>query len=214
MRRFFFALCALIAGCGGGGDSAQPKVLMAPDIVLTAIDKRLVISDLPYGLHPDQRIAFTLLSDGYFAQNPSGHFAIVTRADLSRWATKVTGQGIAVGNLTGAIDGTKVNPGSQIETWCDLPDREHYLLQADPSPVWRDGVPYEVGIETHVSPGRQTVRYTLAVNGQQIYDSGLINDPNRAFDPAQNGFGIGHVFGNPDSVLWAIRLSNIRIELS
>lgn len=208
------AVLSGLSGCGGGSNPPAAKNITAPDLVLTAIDPRLVIADIPYGLHVDQVISFTLVSEDYFKQNPVGHFAIVTRSDLARLPTKVLGQGFAVGNLTGAIDGTKVNPGSQIETWCDLPGRDHYLLDSPPSPVWQDGIRYDVRIETHVSLGQQTVRYTLSVGGNQIYDSGVMDDPNRGFDPAMNGIAIGHVFDSADAGLWLIRLSNIRIELS
>ena len=210
-----FAIAALLLGCGSGAsDGPATRSIIAPDVVLTAIDPRLVIADIPYGLHVDQVISFTLVSEDYFKQNPVGHFSVVTRSDLARLPTKVLGQGFAVGNLTGAIDGTKVNPGSQIETWCDLPGRDHYLLDSPPSPVWQDGIRYDVRIETHVSLGQQTVRYTLSVGGNQIYDSGVMDDPNRGFDPAMNGIAIGHVFDSADAGLWLIRLSNIRIELS
>lgn len=217
MRRFFYALCALVAGCGGGGDDQPlPKVLTVPDVVLTEIDSRLAIADIPQGFQADQRISFTVTSEDYFSQNPDGHFAVITRADLSKWTTQVLGHGLAFGNLAQAPNGTPSNPGVQIESWCNGSTPGNYLLSAPTAPVLRDGVPYQVQLDTHVSPDRseQTVRYRLSVSGQQVYDSGLISDPNRGFDPSMNSVWIGHVFDNPNAGLWLIRLSNIKIELS
>ena len=210
-----FAIAALLLGCGGASDVPATRSIIAPDVVLTASDARLLVADIPAGLHVDQRITFTLVSDGYYARNPVGHFAFITRSDISKWTTQVLGHGLAFGNLSGAFNGTPSNPGAQLESWCNGSTPPNYLLSAAPSPVLVDGVAYQVRLETHVSPDRsvQTLRYTIGQAGQLVYDSGVVLDPNRAFDPAMNGIWIAHVFDGPNTEPWAIRLSNIRIEL-
>lgn len=164
-------------------------------------------------------VQFEFVTTNYFSQNPNGHFAIVARCDTSQIATKVLGQGAAIGNLTGAQEGTSVNPGAQIETFFAdlLAAGTRYLVpNAAAAKPLLDNTRYRVVVESvRTQAGYNKTR--LAISRANItrsafdmeLDTGYVNIDNVAIDMTKSGFVIGHVAASGST--WQISFENIAI---
>lgn len=164
-------------------------------------------------------VQFEFVTTNYFSQNPNGHFAIVARCDTSQIATKVLGQGAAIGNLTGAQEGTSVNPGAQVETFFAdlLAVGTRYLVpKAATAKPLLDNTRYRVVVESvRTQAGYNKTR--LAISRANItrsafdmeLDTGYVNIDNVAIDMSKSGFVIGHVAASGST--WQISFENIAI---
>lgn len=164
-------------------------------------------------------LSFDFFSTNYFAQNPGGHFAIVTRCPTSLLATDIRGQGMILGNVSGALNGSSVVPTAQIETFFSnlaapgnrlLPDTGTY----DPLV---DNTTYRILLSTSIrSDGTQWIRYQLYKfdSGETAYDpirdTGDILDNNPFIDLTQTGFAFLHVFENALASPWSVNITNVK----
>jgi hypothetical protein len=197
----------------GGGDSA-PRPMPIPDATILPGNPKTVLADLGDGFHADTLVTLTLTSNGYFAANPAGHCALVARADLSATQTVITGQGLAIGNVSETYNGNPVTPAAQIEVWGYTPaPYGHLLAPSSAAPVLRDGVPYTFRFWSRIDqPGAvPTVRMTITEAGLVIYDTGPMADPSHGFDVNKNGLWFAHVFDNAASG-WSISLTDISVS--
>jgi hypothetical protein len=162
-------------------------------------------------------------SVGYFTENPTGHAAMVMRSSIPLFTTHVRGQGIVFGDVSGAtntIPGNAatlpnpVKPSTQIEAWFGGMDTDNFLLAGETLPPQLvDNVPYDFIIQTHDTQDKsiQTIRYTVSIEGKQVYDSGVITDPNKYLDATLNDIYVGHVFDNPAAKPWTMTFTNITL---
>jgi hypothetical protein len=184
----------------------------------------LTLYTAPSGFHQRFYVVFNVLSNGYFAANPTGHFILVLRksgdavwgADGQIVSSNIRGQGVLFGNVSQAPNGCQVVPGTQLETLFKglgtNPEGDLLLTPSTtPPPQMHDGVQYTVMLLSDISTDRktQTLRYLLWAQGQEIYDSGYVNDPNTLFDASANDVWVGHVFDNPGT--WTVNISNVTV---
>lgn len=164
-------------------------------------------------------LSFDFFSTDYFAQNPGGHFAIVTRCPTNLLATDIRGQGMILGNVSGAVNGSSVAPTAQIETFFSnlaapgnrlLPNTGTY----DPLV---DGVTYRILLSSSLrSDGTQWIRYQIYQfdSGETAYDpirdTGDILDYNPFIDLTQTGFAFLHVFENGLASPWSVNITNVK----
>lgn len=167
-------------------------------------------------------LQFEFTSTGFFAANPNAHFAIVTRADTAVIATAVRGMGAAVGNLTGAQEGTQVNPGAQAESWANglAPATNRYLFPNASSPTDKkmlDGVRYRIQLESiNSNSGIRLIR--LAVYRANVaraafdieFDTGYVSDDNVYSDLTKSGLVFGYVSASNLSA-WSVAFDSIRV---
>ena len=205
-------------------DSDAVETHKSPGTVLNSQVHRVTLLDLPNKRYQRVWVDFKFKSDNYFTAN--GHVAMVARCDLSFVNRAVRGHGMVFGDVAGATDPSgdpdyapnPIVPSTQIESWMNgtIPGRGQYLLNGNPNPpVLRDGVEYRVRLETFISSDRvnQTVRYTIHVGSTLVYDSGVVIDPNRHFDPSCNNLVIGHVFSSPKDD-WSVHITDVVQRMS
>lgn len=186
----------------------------------TTADSRVVFADTaPAGWNVGAgRMSFSadVQFNNYFANNPNGHMAIVLRQDPALVATAVRGQGVAIGNLVGAPEGTQTNPGIQAEAWSNGNAQQNRLIPSTSAPTkLADGVPYKILVESSVGhDGRKYVRYALykvvATGVDVVYDSGDVLDTLAGVDMTQSAVMVGHVFGAGGSG-WDIAFTNAKV---
>lgn len=197
----------------GGGDS-PPRPVPIPDATVLPANSKTILAVLPDGFHQNTLVQLTLTSNGYFVANPTGHCALVARADLSATQTVITGNGIAIGNVSETFNGNPVTPAAQIEVWGYTPSPYgHLLAPSAATPVLRDEVPYTFRFWSHIDqPGAvPTVRMSIVQAGSVIYDTGPVADPSHGFDVTKNGLWFAHVFDNAASG-WSISLTDISVS--
>lgn len=202
-----------LPACGGGG-APPPNLILVPNATILPANAKTVLAELPDGFHQNTLVTLTLTSNGYFAANPTGHCALVARADLSATQTVITGEGIAIGNVSETFNGNPVTPAAQIEVWGYTPSAYgHLLTPSAAAPVLRDGVPYTFRFWSHIDqPGAApTVRMTIVQAGSVIYDTGPVIDSSHGFDVTKNGLWFAHVFDNASSG-WSISLTDISVS--
>ena len=217
-------LCASLTACGGGGGgggggdptgtvsaptptlawndvNALPNATLSNDVTVVRIAK------MDNVFHEYSELHFTFRSNGYFRENTNGHTAVVMRGDLTPESTRVLGAGMVFGNVSGAINvvglpttvPNPLFPSVQIETWFNGFDKvtgNYLLTPKSPPPIMKDDVNYDVIIRSHILQDKslQTEEITISENGSQIWDSGVINDPNKYIVPTMNDVTVGHVF--------------------
>lgn len=203
-----------LPACGGGGGDSTPRPISIPNATILPANAKTVLAELPDGFHQNTLVTLTLTSNGYFAANPTGHCALVARADLSATQAVITGQGLAIGNVSETYNGNPVTPAAQIEVWGYTPaPYGHLLAPSSAAPVLRDGVPYTFRFWSRIDqPGAvPTVRMTITEAGSVIYDTGPVADPSHGFDVNKNGLWFAHVFDNAASG-WSISLTDISVS--
>ena len=165
------------------------------------------------------RMSFSadVIFDDYFSVNPIGHMAIVLRQDPALADTSVRGNGIAIGDLRGATEGTQVNPGAQVELWANTvnPQQNRLVPGADSKEALADGVFYKLLVESSVAPdGNKYARmaiYKQTARGYDcVVDTGDVLDTLAGSDFSKSGLLIGHVFGSNASG-WSIQFTNMRV---
>jgi hypothetical protein len=156
--------------------------------------------------------------NSYFANNPGGHMAIVLRQDPATGIPggAVRGQGVAVGNLLTAPEGTQTNPGIQAEAWANGTSQNNRLIPSTAAPTKiLDNTLYSILVESSVGhDGRKYVRYALyryVVTGVNIiFDSGDVLDTLAGVDMTKSALLIGHVFG-AGGTGWNITFTNAKV---
>jgi hypothetical protein len=165
------------------------------------------------------RMSFStdIVFNNYFAVNPDGHMAVVLRQDPALAETAVRGNGMAIGNLTGAPEGTQVNPGAQVELWANSvnPQENRLVPGAESGEALQDGVPYKLLVESSVAPdGNKYARmaiYKQTARGHDcVVDTGDVLDTLVGSDFTKAGLLIGHVFGANVSG-WSIAFTNMKV---
>lgn len=197
--------------------------ITCPDFQLSSSVERHIAISQSDKFFNNTVVEFTMNSNGYFNKSTGGHMAMVSRCDTDILASAVRGQGMIFGNVALATDTSgnpdygpnQLTPSTQIESWLNglSTTRAQYLLNGNPRPpILRDLVDYQIRFESFISDDRvnQTLRYTVSEREQIIYDSGVVVDPNRYFNPSKNGLAFGHVFSSPDSN-WSVKFSNIKL---
>ncbi len=166
-------------------------------------------------------VDFQVTPNSYFAANPSGHFAIVLRCDTSVIATAVRGQGMAIGDLTGAVLPSDLKPSSTLETWMNsiagAPAGNMTFGGASESAIslgWKDGTTYRVIIEaTCTVDGNRYLRYrswvqqAVNLNWLPYVDTGDVLDHNVWADLTHSGLVFGQVFES-NFVPWSLAITN------
>lgn len=229
---FVIGLDVASGGGGGGTPTPTPTVLGGfthpTSIVIdqTTPSGRVVIADTnPLGWNVDSgrcTLQFDFLSTGYYAANPDGHWAVVTRAETAVIATAVRGQGIAVGNATGFSPPSDLNPTPMIETWMNgtvAPSGNQLYPNTDGARSkggHKDGVLYRFIIDSSkTQDGQRYVRYRMWAwdaareKWDAEVDSGDILDANVWADLQQSGIVFGHVFPSNLSP-WSLTFSNVK----
>ena len=159
--------------------------------------------------------------NSYFANNPGGHMAIVLRQDPATAVPGsvgglVKGQGVAIGNLVSAPEGTQTNPGIQAETWANGTAQANRLIPSTSAPTkLLDNTLYKLLVESSVGhDGRKFVRYALyrvVTTGVDIvYDTGDVLDTLAGADMTKSALLIGHVFG-AGGTGWEIAITNAKV---
>jgi hypothetical protein len=219
----------------GDGTQASPYVISARSQIVTSLGaftmdnstapsggygRKFYADTVPNGYNIGAgRMSFSadLAFDNYFSVNPIGHLAIVLRQDPALAETSVRGNGIAIGNLTGATEGTQVNPGAQIELWANTvnPQQNRLVPGADSKEALVDGVYYKLLIESSVAPdGNKYARmaiYKQTARGYDcVVDTGDVLDTLAGSDFTKSGLLIGHVFGSNASG-WSIQFTNMKV---
>jgi len=168
------------------------------------------------------RMTFTtnIQFNGYFAANPDGHAAIALRQDPALVSTSVRGNGMVFGNLIGAPEGTKINPGAQIELWANTvnPQQNRLVPGAESPEVLADGPIYKLIIESSVAnDGNRYARFALykpTSRGHDcMVDTGDVLDTLVGSDFTKTGLLIGHVFGSGSSS-WSISFTESKVTWS
>jgi hypothetical protein len=212
--------CSLIA-CGGGScDDVQsfPDAKVSNDVRLV----RIGVSDKEF--HPYSELHFTLKAKDYFNQNTvDSHAAMVMRTDLDLSSTAVNGVGMVFGDVSGAgnpnpsdsaTEPNKLKPSAQIETWFNGHDSGNFLLTPkNTPPILFDGVSYDVIIKSIVEPDKahKTIQVIMTTDGKVLWDSGVLNDPNKYLNYNNNGVAFGHVFRNLNAKPWEINITNVSL---
>jgi len=171
-----------------------------------------------------QTFQFTFKSSGYFANNTNGHFAVVLRCNNSAISSGyVQGQGIVIGNVSGAPYPSTLPPGvpfapnpsypsSQIESfWAGLNPYYANTLLANTNganPILADGIEYVFTITSKIlENGKSYTGYKITQDGALVYYQPPIYDYNIWYDATKTGIVIGHVFETSSSP-WSVTISN------
>lgn len=211
-----------LGSIGGGGPSIQSHGSTSFNNTTPANDRFVVGSSAANNYNQDFgrcSLQFDFYSQDYFAQNPNGHFAIITRCDTDNIATEIRGQGVIIGNVSGAPNGSPVFPTVQIETFFSnlaapgnrlLPDTYTYEPLVD-------NKTYRVIVSSTVrADGSRWIRYELySLNVAEssydlIRDTGDVLDNNLFIDTTLTGFCILHVFENGGASPWTVFVNNIQ----
>jgi len=192
----------------------------------TPLAKITTVDTNPLGWSADigtMYVEFDITFNGYFAANPNGHMAVVTRCNTSVIETSVQGQGIAIGNATGfpAYPNT-LNPTVLLETWMNAPlvapvgSYTYPNSETARSLGLQDNVPYKIGISSSkADDGNRYIRYRLwSVESYGEFklqrDTGDVLDFNVWADLTQSGLTFGYVFSS-DLYPWSIDITNLRV---
>jgi hypothetical protein len=212
---------------GGGGGEAAPGGVTLSDFVIdaTTANSRVVFTDtVPAGWNINAgrcTVSFDFLSNAYFQANPTGHIAVVTRANTDVIATSVFGTGVWIGYLVGVTNANDYAPSMGLETWANgVMPNNNYLFRYSGSPrniLLKDAQQYRVVIEsTKTTAGERFIRYKLyereAVSEywKLLNDTGDVLDHNRWADLTKHGLVFAHVFGS-NLVPWSLSFTNVKV---
>lgn len=226
-RKIKARLNAVAGSLGGGAATILGGTALANFSMDQATpNARVVFADtVPAGWNTQSSSCYVqaeFVATSYFAANPLGHFAIVTRCDTDVIATAVRGMGAAFGDLRGAQEGTQVYPGAQLETWANglAPATNRYLFPNGASPLNKpllDGVRYRVQIESvYSSTNTRMLRMSLArENAARAafdleFDTGYVPDDNVYSDISKSGLVFG-IVASSNLVPWSIAFSNVKV---
>lgn len=221
-----------ISSCGGGNINISSseikyeleKVNYFKDLILENNISRLDFGKMDNKFHALTELSFNFYSDGYFKENPTAHAAILMRSNLDIINTRLEGVGMVFGNVSLAINTipgnastlpNKLFPSVQIETWFNGRDTDNFLLAPkNTPPMLKDYVNYEVIIKSYITEDKsiQTEQILMYEEKNLIWDSGVVNDPNKYIVTTSNDLAVGHVFNNLNANPWKIIFSNIELK--
>ncbi len=224
----------ILLGCGGGsvnvnvgGEETNPEFVQVTkfqDVILENNISRVNVAEMDHEYHPSSELTFTFYSDGYFKENPTGHAALLMRSNIDIIATRLEGVGMVFGNVSLASNTIPGNPATlpnplapsvQIETWFNGRDTDNFLLAPkNTPPILEDYVSYDMVIKSFIKEDKsvQTEQIFIYKDGVLIWDSGVVNDPNKYIVNTSNDIAVGHVFNNLDAKPWKIKFSNISLK--
>lgn len=218
---------ALIAASGGGGSAPLGGLAISNFTLDQATPSAKVIftdtNSLTWSAGPGRvTVTADFVPTNYFAANPSGHVAIVTRCDTAVIATQVRGTGVWFGNLSGYMGLPDYTRAMGIETWFNGVGDGNYLFTDSVTPRNKqlvDGGVYRLIIDsTKTALEQRFVRYRLFqwVSGSRehwdlITDTGDVLDHNSVADLTQDGLVFGHVLGENLSA-WSIPFTNVKVS--
>lgn len=170
-------------------------------------------------------VEFDFLSTDFFAENPDAHLAVVLRCDTSVIATYVRGNGLLIGNATGAQEFTDHFPTTMIETWhngLSPPANQRYLIPGSEGyadKLLEDGVQYKMVVYSTVRPSGakyvryQVYRYNTPYSAWDLErDTGDVLDQNPFIDATKANLVFGYVFTNPGAGPWTIDITNLKVR--
>jgi hypothetical protein len=218
-------------GGGGGGGAATVETLIG-DLTLTELgplqpagNSTIIIpatADGGWAAGAGCCFAeFQFQTTNFFAGNPDAHIPFAVR----RYDDVLPkGAGIAMGNLTGAFEGSPITPTVMIEDFNagTLPAARRYLLADTDTSVQtkiQDGVRYLFRVWSKVSDeGVKTTRYVMFsqaavsnVDWDLIRDTGdCIVDQNNSLDSTQTGIQVADIFRTPGAA-WTIQFIALRV---
>ena len=185
-----------------------------------------------------KKLEFDFISNGYFAENVDGHFAVVLRNNLAAIGSGfIQGQGIIIGNVSLAPAPTTpalppgvpfapnpAFPSTQVESFwngvaLDPGGNPYYAntLLANTNganPILQDGITYRFSIISEIRAGGSYTGYTITQGATVVYNQPLIFDYNTFYDSSQTTVLIGHVFENAGAGPWSVTISNKTVTWS
>lgn len=231
-RRLFLAISVMamtmpIVGCGGSSDESEPNNLLVHrfnDVLLSNDLPRAIVARMDKNYHEVTEISFRFYSKGYFSDNPNAHAALVMRGNADTIQTKVEGVGMVFGNVSKAPNTIPGNPSTlpnplspsvQIETWFNGRDTDNFLLAPkNEAPILEDYAYYDMKIRSQIKEDKsiQTVQILIKKDGKLIWDSGVVDDPNKYIVSTYNDIVVGHVFNDLEEKKWLLLFSNIELR--
>lgn len=165
----------------------------------------------PPGVH-GQALSFLFYSDGYFAQNPAAHIAIVLKG---RWAHDdpvtpvyegdLSGRGIVIGNVSARGDGCRLAPTAQVESFWR---GGNALFPETCSQPLRDRSWYRMRI---LASNARGIAYQITdLDGSTVYANHAMQDPGAHIDETLGGFAILQVFESVRAPTWRLWFDEVR----
>lgn len=165
----------------------------------------------PPGVH-GQALSFLFYSDGYFAQNPAAHIAIVLKG---RWAHDdpvtpvyegdLSGRGIVIGNVSARADGCRLAPTAQVESFWR---GGNALFPQTCSRPLQDRAWYRMRI---LASNARGIAYQITdPDGSTVYANHTMQDPGAHIDETLGGFAILQVFESVRAPTWRLWLDEVR----
>lgn len=159
----------------------------------------------PRGVH-GQALSFLFYSDGYFAQNPAAHIAIVLKG---RWAHDdpvtpvyegdLSGRGLVIGNVSARADGCRLAPTAQVESFWR---GGNALFPETCSQPLQDQRWYRMRI---LASNARGVAYQITdPDGSTVYADHAMQDPGAHIDETLGGFAILQVFESVRAPTWRL----------
>lgn len=222
-------IVTFLVACGGGDPTPAPTstpivtsrffndAKLTPNTPRAKVD----VAKMDTDYHEFSTLSFTFNSRNFFKYNPdNAHAAIAMRSNIAINDIKVWGHGMVFGDVSGASNPlgsnpatqpNKLRPSVQIETWFGGIDSGNFLLAtAETPPILQDNIDYQITIQSHLTSTVQTIRVVVNSNGVLIYDTGIIEDPNKYLNKNYNDIYVGYVFSNPGD--WDITFKNIKLD--
>lgn len=159
----------------------------------------------PPGVH-GQALSFLFYSDGYFAQNPAAHIAIVLKG---RWAHDdpvtpiyegdLSGRGLVIGNVSARADGCRLAPTAQVESFWR---GGNALFPETCSRPLQDRAWYRMRI---LASNARGIAYQITdADGSTVYANHAMQDPGAHIDETLGGFAILQVFESVRAPTWRL----------
>ena len=163
------------------------------------------------------RLQFDLFSYNYFKFNTSsfGHIIAVARYQPVQTSsgTLISGQGLAIGNVSNLPNGNISQPSIQAASWSG----DMLLSSAKLPTTLKDSTQYRIVVDSIVSNDLvNQVRFQCyqVVDRNRIeliHDTGPVKVGNPVFSPSASGVLFGHVSGNISADLWKLEFTNVKV---
>lgn len=158
-----------------------------------------------------QALSFLFYSDGYFAQNPAAHIAVLLKG---RWAYDdpatavnegdLSGRGIVIGNVSERADGCRLPHSAQVESFWRSGNA---LFPQTCSRPLQDRVWYRVLI---LASNTRGIAYQITDrDGRAVYANHAMQDPGAHIDETLGGFAILQVFESVRAPSWRLWFDDV-----